>query len=167
MIYIYHKDYFERGLPMYRIKRVEMESQEEVDDGQEIYIVNGEYKDESTEIGRMIHDFHCIEPSDMYSKSIKKWFRYYKQDKGGVKKMCEITRKWMGIGYENGKEEGYKNGKMETMRDNVTCLLNTKLGLLSKKMIEKINNGNEKELNQIIIDIFNIENEDDILKYIH
>ena len=111
----------------------------------------------------MIHDFHCIDPSDMYSKSIKKWFRYYKQDKGGVKKMCEITRKWMGIGYE----EGYTNGKMETMRDNVTCLLNTKLGLLSKKMIEKINNGNEKELNQIIIDIFNIENEDDILKYIH
>ena len=50
----------------------------------------------------MIHDFHCIDPSDMYSKSIKKWFRYYKQDKGGVKKMCEITRKWMGIGYEQG-----------------------------------------------------------------
>ncbi len=174
MIYIYHKDYFERGLPMYRIKRVEMESQEEVDDGQEIYIVNGEYKDESTEIGRMIHDFHCIEPSDMYSKSIKKWFRYYKQEKGGVKKMCEITRKWMGIGYEEGilvgKEEGYTSGKIEGRAegkiDILINLLKRKLGCLSENIINIINSLDEKAISTIALNIFDIDKEEDILKYI-
>ncbi len=167
LIYIYYKDYFQRGLPMYRIKRVEMESQEEVEDGQEIYIVNGEYKDERTTIGRMIHDFHCVDPDDMYSESIKKWFRYYKQDKGGIEKMCEITRKWMGIGYEEGilvgKEEGYTNGKIDlTMK-----LLIKKLGGISEYIINKINDSNEEELEQLSLNIFDIENEEDILRYIH
>jgi len=30
IIFIYHKDYFKRGLPIYRVKRVEMEIKEEI-----------------------------------------------------------------------------------------------------------------------------------------
>ncbi len=33
IIFIYYKDYFKRGLPIYRAKRVEAESKEEDNDG--------------------------------------------------------------------------------------------------------------------------------------
>ena len=63
---------------------------------------------------------------------------------------------------------------MVDITDDVKELLKyTDLVLLDIKHIDSdkskklVGFGNEKELNQIIIDIFNIENEDDILKYIH
>ena len=167
VIYIYCKDYFKRGLPIYRVKRVEMESKEEVDDGQEIFIVNGEYKDESTTIGKLIHDFHCIDPSNMYSQSIKKWFRYYKQDKGGIEKMCEITRKWMGIGYDNGLVYGIAQGMGQGITKTIINQLTKNLGSILEYIINKINDSNEEDLDQLLLNISDIDKEEDILKYIY
>ncbi len=73
--------------------------------------------------------------------------------------MCEITRKWMGIGYEQGMNQGI-------VKTTVT-ILKKKLGFISENIIEKISNRNEDELNYIVINIFDIDKEEDILKYIH
>ena len=65
-------------------------------------------------IGRLMHDFRCIDPNEMYSEVLKKWMKYYKQEKGGLEKMCEISEKWMKQGYEKGilirEEKGYADG---------------------------------------------------------
>ena len=48
-----------------------------------------------------------------------------------------------------------------------TNLLIKKLGSISECIINKINDSNEGELDQLSLNIFDIDNEDDILKYVH
>lgn len=73
----------------------------------------------------------------------------------------------MGIGYENGKEEGYKNGKIEKAAQMTINLLIRKLGFISENIMNKINASNEEELDQLSLNIFDINREEDVLKYIH
>ena len=46
-------------------------------------------------------------------------------------------------------------------------LLIKKLGALSECIMNKINDSNEEELEQLSLNIFDIDKEDDILKYVH
>ena len=71
--------------------------------------------------------------------------------------MCEISEKWM--------KQGYANGRMEKAIETIISLLTKKLGYLSENIIIKINNSDEDILNELTINIFDIKNEDDILKY--
>ena len=167
IVFMCEGDYFKKGLPIYHLKLTNKETKEEVDIGQEMIYVNGDYQDEDTVLGRLIHDFHCIDPNEMYSEVFKKWMKYYKEEKEGVIEMCEICEQLKEMGRIEGEiigeKRGYTNGKMET----ITTQLRMKLGYLSKNMVIKINNSDEKTLNELIIHIFDIEKEEDILKYIH
>ena len=71
MIFICEGDYFKRGLPIYHIHSYIDETEEKVGTGQEMIYVNGDYQDEETVLGRLIHDFHCIDPNEMYSEVLK------------------------------------------------------------------------------------------------
>lgn len=61
-----------------------------MDDGAHIIYVNGAYRDENP-IGKLMHDFSCKNPSDMYYKPLAERVRYYKQDTKGVEVMCQIV----------------------------------------------------------------------------
>ena len=175
IVFMCEGDYFKKGLPIYHLKLTNKETKEEVDIGQEMIYVNGDYQDEDTVLGRLIHDFHCIDPNEMYSEVFKKWMKYYKEEKEGVIEMCEICEqlKEMGrvegelIGISKGEiigeKRGFTNGKMDlTMK-----LLIKKLGALSECIMNKINDSNEEELEQLSLNIFDIDKEEDILKYVH
>jgi len=56
--------------------------------------VNGAFKDDSTELGRLMHDFTCANPDEMYYQEIAKKVRYLKRDNGGIKEMTEYYDKW-------------------------------------------------------------------------
>ena len=175
MIFICEGDYFKRGLPIYHIHSYIDETGDKIDIGQEMIYVNGDYQDEETVLGRLIHDFHCIDPNEMYSEVFKRWMKYYKEERKGVIEMCEICEqlKEMGrvegelIGISKGEiigeKRGFTNGKMDlTMK-----LLIKKLGALSECIMNKINDSNEEELEQLSLNIFDIDKEEDILKYVH
>ena len=57
--------------------------------------------------------------------------------------------------------------KAEEKRDMLITLLTTKLGNLSKKVVEKITKASSEELKQLTVSIFHIESEDDIISIIH
>ena len=150
IVFMCEGDYFKKGLPIYHLKLTNKETKEEVDIGQEMIYVNGDYQDEETVLGRLIHDFHCIDPNEMYSEVLKKWVKYYKEERKGVIEMCEICEqlKEMGrvegelIGISKGEiigeKRGFTNGKMDlTMK-----LLIKKLGGISEYIINKINDSN-------------------------
>ena len=59
-----------------------------------IIYVNGAFKDDSTELGRLMHDFTCSDPDEMYYQEIAKKVRYLKRDNGGIKEMTEYYDKW-------------------------------------------------------------------------
>ena len=71
------------------------------------------------------------------------------------------------IGRELGKLEGKREGKQEEKRNVVVLLLTKKLGKLSDHIIHLIETSSNELINELIMQIFDIENEDDIIKFIH
>ena len=154
IVFMCEGDYFKKGLPIYHLKLTNKETKEEVDIGQEMIYVNGDYQDEETVLGRLIHDFHCIDPNEMYSEVFKKWMKYYKEEKEGVIEMCEIC------------EQLKEMGRVEKAAQMTINLLIRKLGSLSDHTINKINHSNETTLDILAINIFDIDKEEDIFKYV-
>ena len=59
----------------------------DLDDEEHILYVNGEYRDE-TPIGKLMHDFSCTVPDDMYYDELAERVRFFKESKEGVAIMC-------------------------------------------------------------------------------
>ena len=64
------------------------------EDGSHILYVNGTYRD-NTEIGKLMHDFSCPNPSDMYYKVLAERASFLKEKEEGVAEMCKIMDKMM------------------------------------------------------------------------
>lgn len=89
VIFITERDIIGQGEPIYHIDRVIKETGEAFNDGAHIIYVNGTYRDE-TPIGRLMHDFACKNPDEMYFKVLADKTRYFKEDEKGVADMCKI-----------------------------------------------------------------------------
>lgn len=55
--------------------------------------MNGEDKNSSTELGRLMHDFYCTDADDMHFKQLADRVRYFKENEEGVKRMCATLEK--------------------------------------------------------------------------
>lgn len=89
VIFITENDVMGAGLPVYHADRMIMETGKSLGDGTHIVYVNGSYRDESP-IGKLMHDFSCRNPEDMYYRPLAESVRYYKNDAKGVEDMCRI-----------------------------------------------------------------------------
>lgn len=88
VIFITENDVLGKGLPLYRIERCILETDELFDDGSHILYVNGAYRDD-TPLGKLMHDFSCTQPSDMNYRILAERTRYFKESKEGVAIMCK------------------------------------------------------------------------------
>ena len=70
------------------------------------------------------------------------------------------------IGMEKGYANGKVEGKIEKAAQMTINLLIRKLGSLSDHTINKINHSNETTLDILAINIFDIDKEEDIFKYV-
>ena len=50
----------------------------------------GANKDETTPLGKLMHDFFCTNPDDMYYKVLAERVRYFKENDEGVNTMCRV-----------------------------------------------------------------------------
>lgn len=136
-------------IQIYHIDRTVYESEyEPFGDGSHIIYVNGRYKDESSALGKLMHDFQTPDPDDMYYKEIAERVRAYKEDNGGGNMLSvfdeiEMEAKEAGwaagiaegraAGIAEGRAEGIAegriNGAIEAFRD---------MGLSDEKIIERI-----------------------------
>ena len=89
VVFITENDVIGKGQPLYRIERCFLETGESFDDGSHILYVNGAYRDESP-IGRLMHDFSCTNPSDMYYGVLADRVRFFKESKEGIAVMCKV-----------------------------------------------------------------------------
>ena len=53
-----------------------------------ILVVNGDYKDNTTEIGQLIHDLQCVKAGDMFFENLAKKMSDLKETKEGVETVC-------------------------------------------------------------------------------
>lgn len=93
VIFITENDVMKGGLPIYFIERVITNTCEPFNDGEHIVYVNGEDKNSSTELGRLMHDFYCTDADDMHFKQLADRVRYFKENEEGVKRMCATLEK--------------------------------------------------------------------------
>ena len=106
------------GEQIYHVDRVVRETNKPFGDGTHIIYVNGSYKDDSdSELGNLIHDFFCSEPSEMKHKQLAERVSFLKGNKREVRKMCKLM--------EELQNEARDEGKKENLLDNIRSLMET------------------------------------------
>ena len=110
VIFITENDVIGKGKPIYNIERMITETGEAFEDGSHIVYVNASYKDDS-ELGKLMHDFSCANPSDMNYSTLAHKTRYFKEDDKGVKHMCKIMEEIKAESFAEGIAEGRADGK--------------------------------------------------------
>lgn len=101
VIFITENDVLGGNKPLYHVERINVTEGVEFGDGEHIIYVNGAYQG-NDDIGKLMHDFRCPDPDNMYYSIMGDSARYYKENLEGVSEMCremEILR-------NEGKNEG-------------------------------------------------------------
>ena len=75
---------------------------------------SNEYRDE-TPIGKLMHDFSCTDPANMYYNELAERVRFFKEDKEGISIMCKAM--------EDMRNESLQEGKKEEKRLTVLRML--------------------------------------------
>ena len=101
VIFITSKDYFGKGLPLYTInRRIDELDLALFGDDEHIIYVNGEYIDD-TPLGKLMHDFKCKDPNEMFYKPLADRAYTLKETEGGRDTVCRIMDE---IGKDYAKE---------------------------------------------------------------
>lgn len=116
VIFLTEKDYFGEEKPVYYFERGNRENVHIFEDCSHIVYVNGEFRDDSS-IGRLMHDFSCSNPRDMYYQEMREAAQYYKENPEGVRKMCKI--------FDEIREEGRQEGREESILRDIRNVMET------------------------------------------
>ena len=86
---------------------------------------------------------------------------------GDEMNMCEamdrLFQRFENQGFEKGETIGIEKGKSDTLKD----LLKVKLGTLSRPLENQLTNTSLEKLNELTLNIFNVTNEEDVLRIIN
>ena len=133
VVFITENDVIGKGKPLYQIERCFLDTGERFEDGSHILYVNGAYRDD-TPIGKLMHDFSCTNPSDMYYGVLADRVRFFKESKEGIAVMCKVLEDMraesLKEGIEIGIEKGIEKGKIEGIEETKTA---TALRMLKAK----------------------------------
>ena len=87
VIFITENDVMKGGLALYHVERMILETGEPFNDDSHIIYVNGAIE-EDTAIGKLMHDFRCTDPDDMYYSLLAERTRHFKSTEEGRETMC-------------------------------------------------------------------------------
>ena len=122
VVFITEHDVLGDGRSLYKIERYISGSSKKFEDGSHILYVNGEYRDE-TPIGRLMHDFSCTNPENMYYDELAKRVRFFKESTEGVAIMCKAMEDMRNESIKAGIKEGRKEGRKEEKKQTVLRML--------------------------------------------
>ena len=110
VIFITETDALGYHLPIYHISRKIRENGKDFPDSAHIIYVDSKNQ-EDTELGRLMHDFHCKAPEEMYHSVLQKQVFQLKKTREGVNFMCREMDKIYRDGEKIGRECGEKIGQ--------------------------------------------------------
>ncbi|MBQ7169271.1 MAG: PD-(D/E)XK nuclease family transposase [Synergistaceae bacterium] len=114
VIFITEHDVLGYGLPLYQIDRVIRANNQPFADRSHIIYVNGECRDESTPLGRLVHDLFCRNAGEMYYEALAERVSYLKEQRKGVKEMSGVMEEIFAE-QEKKHEAAMKKGFAERM----------------------------------------------------
>ncbi|MCD7848220.1 MAG: Rpn family recombination-promoting nuclease/putative transposase [Oscillospiraceae bacterium] len=112
VIFFTEKDVMGDNEPMHHFMMQDIKTGHILGDEKHIIFINGDNKDESTRLGRLVHDFHCKSADEMYYNVLAKRMRHFKESEGGITQMCKLMED---MRIEYGKETAIKSA-VETAR---------------------------------------------------
>lgn len=121
VIFITENDVIGKGMPRYPVERCFIETGEVFGDGSHILYVNGAYRDE-TPIGKLMHDFSCTNPADMYYDVLAERVRFFKEDKEGISIMCKTMEDMRNESLQEGEKRGMKAAAERMLADGTLAL---------------------------------------------
>lgn len=111
VIFITRSDVLKGDKLIYHIDRVIAETGQFFGDEAHIVYVNGSYRDESP-LGKLMQDFRCKNPDDMYYKLLAEQTRYYKESEEGERDMCRVMEELI----ENDRREYAREVAIDLLR---------------------------------------------------
>lgn len=138
IIFITEHDVLGDNLLIYHADRIIQETGKPLKDGTHIIYVNASYRDDSP-LGKLMHDFSCKNPNDMYYPQIAEKTRFFKENEKGVKVMCKLMEDLYQEGKQDGLEEGKIQGAVEVLKN-----LDMPYELILQQIQEKFNLTEEK-----------------------
>ena len=112
VIFITENDVLGEDKPIYHIDRRVLQTGEEFGDQAHIIYANASCQ-EDTPIGRLMHDFMCTDPHEMYYDLLREKTRYYKENEKGRAEMSGVQEELYQEGREHGRAEGREEGREE------------------------------------------------------
>ena len=90
-------------------------------------------------LGRLMHDFFCSDPNDMYSDVLAERVRFFKEDEKGVAAMCKVMEEIYNDGIAIGEVRGEVRGEIrgaETERIKSIKNLIASLGITAEAAMD-------------------------------
>ena len=123
VIFITENDVMQAGHPIYHIDRIVKETGKNFNDEAHIIYVNAQIQDE-TALGKLMHDFFCVNADNMKYSILAERVRYFKETKKGVVDMSSVMEELIEEGREKGEKEGIVKGReMEKAEERESCLV--------------------------------------------
>ena len=117
VIFITENDIYRDGAPRYQVARFirnrgmkGFRKKRSFRDGTQIIYINGTYRGNNA-IGRLMHDFNCSDPDEMYDHDLAARVRYLKQTQEGIEEMCRISEELENAAMRYGEQKGIKIGE--------------------------------------------------------
>lgn len=118
VIFITEGDPLGKDLPLYHVERVVMETKELFEDGSHIIYANSNIQDE-TKLGKLMHDFWCTDPQEMYYEPLADRMHDLKNTEKGAEYMCRIMEQE----YQDGRKDGLKEGRQEGREEGILAMV--------------------------------------------
>ncbi len=132
VIFITRDDVLGYGLQIYHVNRKIEEVSEDFKDEAHIIYVNSKIQDD-TELGRLMHDLHCKNAADMYSKILADRVRELKETQKGERILFNELEEI----YSEGVESGERRGELRKAKEATISLV--KMGLAVDKIAQALN----------------------------
>ena len=112
IIFITENDTLGCNLPIYHINRTIEENCQRCHDQLHIIYVNSSVQDDTT-LGRLMHDLHCPNSQDMYSKILARRVKELKETQEGVDIMCDKLNELIAEERNEGEKRGILIGEAQ------------------------------------------------------
>jgi hypothetical protein len=119
IIFITERDVMGAGLPLYHIEKKVLETGADFNDGSHIIYVNGAYKNDNDSVGKLMHDFRCVDAADMFNPILAEQVRFYKETEGGREIMCRTFEELADKRAQKAAEET----RIDTLTTNIKNLM--------------------------------------------
>ena len=100
---------------------------------------SNEYRDE-TPIGKLMHDFSCTDPANMYYNELAERVRFFKEDKEGISILCKAMEDMRNESLQEGKKDESRSSFRwsKEIADGTSCIVgyfDKKPGILRELLI--------------------------------